>query len=85
MIIEVFRATSVPVLNIEAYTLLVKYLLDRILNKTVLRLAISPSYNDIIKPRLQRWKSKKRPKKSRKISLLEKHIRNFEARHGDIA
>ena len=84
LIIGAFRATSIPALDIEVYILLVKYLLNKLSNKTVLRLAASLLYNDIIKPRSEQWKSKRRPRKDRKISLLERHTRNFEARHGNI-
>ena len=69
----------------EAHILPIKHLLDKLSNEAVLRLASSPSYNDIIKPRSVRWNSKRRLKKSRKMSALERHTMNFEARHGDIS
>ena len=51
LITGAFRATSIAALDVEAHILPVKHLLDKLSNEAVLRLASSPSYNDIIKPR----------------------------------
>lgn len=85
LITGAFKATSIAALDVEAHTLPIKHLLDKLSNEAVLRLASSPSYNDIIKPRSTRWNSKRRPKKDRKRSALERHTMNFEARHGNIS
>ena len=54
LITGAFRATSISALDVEAHTLPVKYLLNKLTFETILRLATSSSYNDIIKSRLKR-------------------------------
>ncbi len=78
-----FKATSTPALDIEAHLLPIKQQLDKTTSEAVLRLATSPVYDEIIKPRLERWKSKRRPKKNRKTSPLERHTNRFTERYGD--
>lgn len=75
-----FKATSGPALDVETHLLPVKHLLDKLTFEAVLRIATSPSYNDIIKPRLQQWKFKRKPRKNRKTSPLEKHTERLEKR-----
>lgn len=60
----------------------VKHQLDKLISEAVLRIATSPSYNDIIRPRFQQWKFKRKPKKNRKIIPLERHTERFEKRYG---
>ena len=50
----------------------------------MLRVATSPSYGEIIKPRFQQWRSKKKSKKNRRLHSLKRHTIRFEGRHGKI-
>ena len=64
------------------HLLLVKHQLDKLTSEAVLRIVRSPSYGEIIKPQVERWKSKRKQKKNRKASPLEKHTDIFERRYG---
>ncbi len=79
-----FKATSTPALDIEAHLLPIKQQLDKITSEAVLRIATSPVYGEIIKPRFEKWKSKRKLKKKRKTSPLERHTNRFIERYGDI-
>lgn len=83
-ITEAFKATSGLALDVETHLLPVKHQLDKLTSEAVPRIVTSPSYNDIIEPRFQQWKSKRKPKKNRKISPLERHTERFEKRYGKI-
>lgn len=79
-----FKATSTPALDIEAHILPVKQQLEKLTSEAVLRIVTSPSYHDIIKPRMERWKSKRKPRKNRLTSPLERHTNRFESLYGNV-
>ena len=83
-ITDAFRVISAPALDVETYLLSIKQQLKKLTSEVVLRIATSPSHNNIIKLRTERWKSKRRPRKNRKTSSLKRHIKRFEIRYGSI-
>lgn len=80
-----FKATSTPALDIETHLLPIEQQLEKSASEAVLRIATSPVYGDIIKPRSERWRSKRKPKNNRKTSPLERHTNRFQERYGDVS
>ena len=48
-----FKATAIPTLDVEAHLLPIKHQLNKTTSEAVLKIATSPSYEEIIKPRFK--------------------------------
>lgn len=85
IITGVFKATAIPTLDVEAHLLPIKHQLNKTTSEAVLDIATSPSYEEIIKPRFKRWKSRRKQRKNRLASSLKRHTKIFKERYSKTA